>query len=296
MKNFGEIFKKFRESRGLRLKDLTKAGISTSQLSRFEKGETDLTISKFIHILNEINMPIDEFMYAVHDFHRDELNELLAQVRKYVTTRDIEGMKRLLISQMENEGKREKFHHINTILVKIRLQDLSGEKYYNETDLNDLTNYLFGVEYWGYYELLIFMNTLDVLKHDVFMVLAREMSRRSDFYKEIPINRRLISTMLLNAYITCIEKKKFMDALYFEKQLKQCFFIEIEIYERLIFLYAQNLYRYQKNGNKIAIIEMKKCIGAIKLAGSNHLAKIYEGHLKKVLGEDSHQADMGKKF
>lgn len=296
MKNFGEIFKKFRESRGLRLKDLTKAGISTSQLSRFEKGETDLTISKFIHILNEINMPIDEFMYAVHDFHRDELNELLAQVRKYVTTRDIEGMKRLLISQMENEGKREKFHHINTILVKIRLQDLSGEKYYNETDLNDLTDYLFGVEYWGYYELLIFMNTLDVLKHDVFMVLAREMSRRSDFYKEISINRRLISTMLLNAYITCIEKKKFMDALYFEKQLKQCFFIEIEIYERLIFLYAQNLYRYQKNGNKIAIIEMKKCIGAIKLAGSNHLAKIYEGHLKKVLGEDSHQADMGKKF
>ena len=162
--------------------------------------------------------------------------------------------------------------------------------------MNDLTDYLFGVEYWGYYELLIFMNTLDVLKHDVFMVLAREMSRRSDFYKEIPINRRLISTMLLNAYITCIEKKKFMDALYFEKQLKQCFFIEIEIYERLIFLYAQNLYRYQKNGNKIAIIEMKKCIGAIKLAGSNHLAKIYEGHLKKVLGEDSHQADMGKKF
>ena len=296
MKNFGEIFKKFRESRGLRLKDLTKAGISTSQLSRFEKGETDLTISKFIHILNEINMPIDEFMYAVHDFHRDELNELLAQVRKCVTTRDIEGMKRLLISQMENEGKREKFHHINTILVKIRLQDLSGEKYYNETDLDDLTDYLFGVEYWGYYELLIFMNTLDVLKHDVFMVLAREMSRRSDFYKEIPINRRLISTMLLNAYITCIEKKKFMDALYFEKQLKQCFFIETEIYERLIFLYAQNLYRYQKNGNKIAIIEMKKCIGAIKLAGSNHLAKIYGGHLKKVLGEDSRQADMGKKL
>ena len=74
MKKFGEIFKKFRESRGLRLKDVAKAGISTSQLSRFEKGETDLTISKFMFILDEINMPIDEFMYAVHDFHRDELD------------------------------------------------------------------------------------------------------------------------------------------------------------------------------------------------------------------------------
>ena len=67
VKNFGEIFKTFRESRGLRLKDVAKAGISTSQLSRFEKGETDLTISKFMLILDEINMPIDEFMYAVHD-------------------------------------------------------------------------------------------------------------------------------------------------------------------------------------------------------------------------------------
>ena len=113
MKNFGEIFKKFRESRGLKLKDVAKTGISTSQLSRFEKGETDLTISKFMLILDEINMPIEEFMYAVHDFHRDELNELLSKVRHFVSTRDVESMKKLLYSQMETEDKREKFHQIN---------------------------------------------------------------------------------------------------------------------------------------------------------------------------------------
>lgn len=283
VKNFGEIFKTFRESRGLRLKDVAKAGVSTSQLSRFEKGETDLTISKFMLILDEINMPIDEFMYAVHDFHRDELNEILSKVRHFVSNHDIEGLKKLLYSQMESKTKREKFYHINTILLKIRLQDLSGEDCYTEQDLIELTDYLFGVEYWGYYELLIFANTLDVLKHDVFMVLAREMSRRSDFYKEIPNNRRLISTMLLNGYITCVERGKFIDALYFEKQLNQCFFIETEVYERLVFQYAQHLYQFKKEGDHKAIIEMKKCIGAMKLAGSNHLAKTYEGHLEKIL-------------
>ena len=283
MKKFGEIFKKFRESRGLRLKDVAKAGISTSQLSRFENGETDLTISKFMFILDEINMPIDEFMYAVHDFHRDELNELLSKVRHFVSTRDVEGMKKLLYSQMELEDRREKFHQINIILLKIRLQDLSGETYYTKDDLTYLTDYLFSVEYWGYYELLIFSNTLDVLNHDVFMVLAREMFRRSDFYKEIPNNRRLISTMLLNGYITCVEREKFMDALYFEKQLNQCFFIETEVYERLVFKYAQNLYQYKEDGNVKAIIEMKECVGAMKLAGSHHLAKTYEGHLEKIL-------------
>ena len=287
MKKFGEIFKKFRESRGLKLKDVAKAGISTSQLSRFEKGETDLTISKFMLILDEINMPIEEFMYAVHDFHRDELNELLSKVRHFVSNHDIEGLKRLLYSQMESDPKQEKFHKLNIVLLKIRLQDLSGESYYSSDDLSYLTDYLFSVEYWGYYELLIYSNTLDVLKHDVFMVLAREMSRRSDFYKEIPKNRRLISTMLLNGYITCVEREKFMDALYFEKQLNQCFFIETEVYERLVFQYAQYLYRYKKEKDCKAIIEMKKCIAAMELVGSNHLAQTYEGHLKKVLEENS---------
>lgn len=285
MKNFGEIFKKFRESRGLRLKDVAKAGISTSQLSRFEKGETELTVSKFMLILDEINMPIDEFMYAVHDFHRDELNELLEQIRRFVTTRDILGMKRLLISQMEKDHNKEKFYHLNTILIKIRLQDLSGDEYYSNEDLLYLTDYLFSVEYWGYYELLIFSNTLDVFNHESLMVLSREMVRRSDFYKEIPTNRRLISAMLLNVYITCIEREKLTDATYFEKQLNQCYFIETEIYERLVFQYAQNLYKYKENNDQKAIIEMRKCIGAMKLAGSDHVAQIYEDHLGKVLSK-----------
>ncbi len=73
-------------------------------------------------ILDEINMPIDEFMYAVHDFRRDDLNELLLKVRHFVSTRDIEGMKKLLYSQMESENKRQKFHQINMILLKIRLK------------------------------------------------------------------------------------------------------------------------------------------------------------------------------
>ena len=287
MQKFGEIFKKFRESRGIRLKDVTKAGISTSQLSRFEKGQTDLTITKFMLILDEINMPIDEFMYAVHDFHRDELNELLAKIQFFVSTHDINGLKKLLNSQLKSEPKREKFHHINTILLKIRLQDLSGESYYTQQDLTDLTDYLFSVEYWGYYELLIFANTLDVLNHETLMVLAKEMSRRSDFYKEIPNNRRMISTMLLNVYITCIEREELIDALYFEKQLNQCFFIETEIYERLVFQYAQNYYQYKKEGSNQSIIEMKRCIDAMKLVGSKNIAKTYEAHLKKLIDINS---------
>lgn len=107
--------------------------------------------------------------------------------------------------------------------------------------------------------------------------------RRSDFYKEIPRNRRLISRMALNSFITCIERDKLIDALYFEQQLSICHFDETEIYERLVFHYAQNLFAYKKYKTTLAIIEMKKSVAAMKLAGSLHIAETYENHLQKIL-------------
>ena len=106
-------------------------------------------------------MPIEEFVYAVRDFRRDDFNELLEKIRYLVSNRDIDGMKKLLISQMEKKDKKEPFASFNTILIKIRLQDLSGETYVTDQEIVTISDYLFSAEYWGYYELLLFMNTID---------------------------------------------------------------------------------------------------------------------------------------
>ena len=188
MQQLGKIFQKFRKARGLSLKEISKAGLSTSQLSRFEHGESDMTITKFMQALDEINLSITE-----------------------------------------------------------------------------LTEYLFEMEYWGHYELLLFMNTLDILNHQSFMLLSREMVRRSDFYKYIPENRYLISMMLLQGYLVCIKQDELTDALYFEQRLKDCFFTEVEIYERLIFYFGKNLYQYKKTENYKSLIEVHKCLGVMRL-------------------------------
>lgn len=281
MQNFGKVFKKFRKSRNIKLKDMSSCGVSKSQLSRFEQGESELTISKFIKVLDAINMSMEEFMYAVHDFHRDELNELLNKVREFVTKKDVDGLEGLLIEQLERKDQTKTFNKLNSILIRIRLQELSQDQYFKKEDLKFLTDYLFSVEYWGHYELLLFSNTLDVLSHEAFMILAKEMSRRTDFYKEIPKNRRLIAGMLLNSYITCIERNELLDALYFEKQLNNCYFIETEIYERLVFKFARSYYEFKKYNNKEAILEMRKCIASMKTASSNKLACIFENYLKE---------------
>lgn len=287
MENYGEIFKTYREARGLSLKDIAESGLSTSQLSRFEKGESDLTITKFIKALRKIKMPINEFMYATNDFKIDEINRLWVQIQTLFITKDIHGLQKLLSEQQEMEREVKIFQQLNTTIIKIYLSDLTKEKLYTQKDIDYIVDYLIGVDYWGEYELLIFSNLLFALNHEMSMMLLKEMNRRTDFYKEIPSNRRIIASMNLNAFIMCIERNKWLDAHYFEKQLEMTFFKETEIYERYYFYFAKQMLRYKKDGEDNAIIEMKKIIAGLKMVDCHNIASSFEEELAKMLGSDS---------
>lgn len=41
-------------------------------------------------------MPIEEFVYAVRDFRRDDFNELLEKIRYLVSNRDIDGIEKAI--------------------------------------------------------------------------------------------------------------------------------------------------------------------------------------------------------
>ena len=57
------------------------------------------------------------------------------------------------------------------------------------------------------------------------------------------------------------------------------------MHERLVFLYARNLYKLKKDNDRRAIIELRKCIGMMKLLSCNHMADTFEKYLEKVLNK-----------
>ena len=89
--------------------------------------------------------------------------------------------------------------------------------------------------------------------------------------------------MNVNAYIYCIEFEEWIDAQYFEKQLELAYFQEAEIYERLVFKYAKNFYKFKKFQNQDALLEMKKCIELFQFIDSENLAENFIEHLNKHL-------------
>ena len=185
--------------------------------------------------------------------------------------------------------------HAKSILLNYGLAKKYGGKFhlrFDDTnpmkeDMEFVIDYLLKVDYWGEYELLIFSNLLSSLNHEMSMMLLKEMNRRTDLYREISKNRRIIASMNVNAFIVCIERNKWLDAHYFEKQLEMTFFKETEIYERYYFYFAKQMLRYKKDGEDNAIIEMKKIIAGLKLVDCHNIASSFEEELAKILGSDS---------
>lgn len=282
LKKFGETYKVFRESRKISLRDIENKGISRSQLSRFEKGETDLTITKFLIALEQINVPIEEFMYATNDFKRDRFYQTIDEVKQCFLNRNVAKLHKLLTKRMENNNS-SLFSEMEIIFLKIKLQELSKEDYSNDTDIKRITDYLFGVDYWGVFEILLFGNIMYIFNHATFLLLSKEMLHRTEFYHDIPSYRRVIASMVLNALIICIERDHLVDAKYFEKKISQFYFDESEIYERLIFKYACAFYEFKKNQTTQSILKMRKIIGFMRVAECEKLANRYDEHLRKIL-------------
>ncbi|HFI0272608.1 TPA: helix-turn-helix domain-containing protein [Streptococcus suis] len=288
MENFGKIFKYLREGKGKSLSEVAKDHLSTSQLSRFENGQSDITVSKLILVLEELNVGLDEFVYASQDFKKDELTKILEKMKKAIYDRDVVTLKQLLSEQMRKAqgGIHQEFHELNALLIKLRLADLDKEIVVHPEELLLLTDYLFQVENWGYYELLLFANSMDDLSQDSLLIFCREILRRTQFYREMKQHRTVISQILLGAYLVCIHRDRFVDALYLDKTINSLFFDETEIFERILYKYGKALYEFKKNNSTSSIMEMRKCIGLFREVESHGIADWYEKYLEKILNGD----------
>ncbi|KXT71321.1 Positive transcriptional regulator, MutR family [Streptococcus gordonii] len=282
VKKFGEIYKLYREAKKITLRDIEHKGISRSQLSRFEKGETDLTTSKFLLALEQINVPIEEFMYAANDYKRDRFYQIVDEVKQCFLNRNVTRLHKLLIERIENSNS-STFSEMEIIFLKIKLQELSNKEYFNDTDIKKITDYLFSVDFWGMFEILLFGNIMYIFNHETFLLLSKEMLHRTEFYHDIPSYRRVIASMALNSFIICTERNHLVDAKYFEMQISHFNFDESEIYERLIFRYASSFYEFKKDYTKQSILKMRKVIGFMRAVECEKLAERYEEHLNNIL-------------
>lgn len=243
MQNLGEVFKELRKSRNVSLQEATGGEFTYSMLSKFERGEADLSSMKLITALDNIHSDLNEFMYLVRGFSQ---KKVLAFQENIWDLYDREGIDSLHSLYEETTKKYrssgEKSYLLQMIRIKSLLVFFDSEIRATDEELTFLYDYFFTIDIWGNYELELFSTISTLFPLPLYFKYSREMLQKTDLLGSLPSNKVGIDTILINGLFKAIEEKDKLKADYFVFQIEKRELPESEAYLKIIYMIAKGYY------------------------------------------------------
>lgn len=276
--NVGQVFKNLRTNRRISLKQIANEQVSVSQISRFERGESDLSIGKFLTALHNMNIEVSEFMDAVHNNQRTEQIRFMSELIPLEYKRDVDGF----IKMRDEEEKKFKEnpdvyrYHLNTILLQSFICKCDLSIPFPKEYIEQVTEYLFITEDWNMYELILIGNLYLFIDIPLLHIMGQEILKRKDYYDEIGSHRSLVTITLLNIWETCLHRDNLEVAAFYMEKLTDLLDDETDLYKRTIYLFLSGLQHYKSGLVLKGIDEMKRAIQIFEWVGSDNLANNYK--------------------
>ena len=243
MQNLGEVFKELRKSRNISLQEATGGEFTYSMLSKFERGEADLSSMKLITALDNIHSDLNEFMYLVRGFSQ---KQILAFQENLWELYDREGIDSLQSLYEETTKKYRSSAKTSYLLQMIRIKSLlvffDSEIRATDEELTFLYDYFFTIDIWGNYELELFSTISTLFPLPLYFKYSREMLQKTDLLGSLPSNKVAIDTILINGLFKAIEEKDKLKADYFIFQIEKRELPESEAYLKIIYMIAKGYY------------------------------------------------------
>ena len=278
--HLGEKFHEFRINRNISLKQITDETVSASQLSRFERGESDLSVSKFFHALANMKVEIGEFMGAVNGHQRTETIQFMSQLVPLEYKRDIAGFQRLFEEQKEKYAKNPAIYqyHLNTILAKGFICKCDESVPFPKEYVDEISDYLFTVGEWQIYELILIGNLylfMDIpLLHRMGQEIVANFSKNG-------ANRDLVRITLLNIWETCLHRNELTVATYYQEALLPMLADETLLYERNIYHFLLGLSHFKSGQQEQGCAEMEQAIQIYEWLGCENMVANYRKDLER---------------
>ena len=175
MEHLGKVFREFRTSGNYSLKEAAGESCSTSQLSRFELGESDLAVSRFFELLDNIHVTIENFMDKARNFHNHEHVAMMGQIVPLYYSNDITGFQKLQKEQLKKSKSSTNplYFELNWILLQGLICQRDASYTMSQSDLDKVADYLFKTEEWTMYELILFGNLYSFYNVDYVTRIGR---------------------------------------------------------------------------------------------------------------------------
>lgn len=212
MNDFGKNFRILRKERGFTLKEMSEGIISFSYLSKFEKGESDITLTNFIKLIERLNMTIDDFL-CINSIKTTQHNELFQKVSVAYKNNDSESLSTYI--KVEKQLYNQTgiiFHKCNYIMILTILQDIDSTTHIPMEDIEFLIDYIVTCSFWSSYEISIIGNTLSIYPENLLYILLEEVKKRIQEYRVEQKNIWDLVALIENTCIILLRKKQISQA------------------------------------------------------------------------------------
>ncbi len=284
MQNLGEVFKELRKSRNVSLQEATGGEFTYSMLSKFERGEADLSSMKLITALDNIHSDLNEFMYLVRGFSQ---KKALAFQENLWDLYDREGIDSLHSLYEETTQKYrlsgEKSYLLQMIRIKSLLVFFDSEIRATDEELTFLYDYFFTIDIWGNYELELFSTISTLFPLPLYFKYSREMLQKTDLLGSLPSNKVGIDTILINGLFKAIEEKDKLKADYFVFQIEKRELPESQAYLKIIYMIAKGYYDTIFNVKNKGLEKIQRGIAILQDLEYVDGARYYENYFASQL-------------
>src|SRR5690625_698549 len=279
MTNYGTTFRTFRKNKDYTLQQVATGIVSVSFLSKFERGESDISFSVMIELLDRMMVTFEEF-YFLHNAGKSNVIEEFFNVaeRAYVH-RDLATLNELKTQALTNYQSTDHIpFHCNALLLDLyRAMIQKEEMDVTDDSLQLLMNYLFDIEVWGYYELCLYNSTLFLLPPKSVITFSETIYKKSASMNKLPLVHNIFIRILLNTitYLTGGQDPYFTyekECRTFMDYLKQSDIPEQDLHARIAFMQAKGYVDVRIGNMKRGVNRLERAIALYEELGAKELA------------------------
>ena len=278
----GITLRKVRKGKQISLCSVADEHLSKSQISRFERGESEISCIRLINILDKLHITLDEFLVLHNeDYTNTELFANLVQyIRKQYSSQNIKNIAALL-----SDSSHYTLNSFEKTMIKSILHTMDSSIIPSNKELLQLTDYLFKVEKWGYYEITLLGNCVRTINYNSYFLLTKEMLNNYIYSSLNKTNKRIVTQLAINCLILSVDKEEFSNCTYLITEIKALLDNELNFYEQTVFLYATGYFEFKRYQSTSGIEKMKQAIQVLDILGEDKLKLHYTDHFNKLVNK-----------
>lgn len=203
----GNIMRKLREERSISQASLAGNLYSRDNISRFERNNSNINLNMFFHSLDRMNLSLEE--YAIfQQLEEPSLKEILKNDFKKALDTEL-GESYLQELYSEYEASNDIYYLYLYSLGRILRHKIQNLPLDLSKDIQIIKQHLDTVESWGFFELMMYVNTLFLFEDSYIRQNYQLVIQKFNSFSHSAKFQHLKIRFLLNSLTLAFERKQF---------------------------------------------------------------------------------------